>query len=334
MSRFRAFCFTVNNYETLLDPEQWEGATFVVYQEEVGSEGTSHLQGYAELGDKRGGATLATVKRFPGLETAHIERRRGTAAQARAYCEKEDTRVGGPYTWGVPAQQGKRSDLIAVQESIAEGADTAELWTEHFPAMVRYHRAFDVYRRVTSAKRSWETTCITLIGPSGCGKTRWVHQNYDRLGTALFVKGPGKWWDGYDGEDVVLIDEMYGSRFTHGELLQLTDRYAHSVEVKGAVINFAPRVIIFTSNAHPSGWYVGAQFQWEQSPLRRRLTQGNSRIYVAGEPHTMVGEVMLSIPLAPAAIDMPVFAVPRVPGVSNQLQPADLDLRCGEICPP
>ena len=76
-----------------------EYVKYCVYQLEVGAEGTEHFQGYMELSGKHSFKKLHLI---PGLERAHFETRRGTAAQAITYCTKLDTRVSGPYHVGEP----------------------------------------------------------------------------------------------------------------------------------------------------------------------------------------------------------------------------------------
>lgn len=80
--------------------QDFEGSTYLVYQEEVGDSGTHHLQGYVEFPNKK---SLQQVRGI--LEGAHWEPRAGTAEQAAAYCKK-DPRVGGPYEYGTISQQG------------------------------------------------------------------------------------------------------------------------------------------------------------------------------------------------------------------------------------
>lgn len=41
-------------------------------------------------------------------------------------------------------------------------------------------------------------------GASGTGKSRGVRERYP----GAFIKSNDKWWDGYDNEDVVIIEEM------------------------------------------------------------------------------------------------------------------------------
>ena len=79
----------------------------------------------------------------------------------------------------------------------------------------------------------------------------------------------GKWWDGYEGQDVVVIDEFYGW-FEWDYLLRLTDRYPLILEGKAISggFQFTSKIIIFTSNKHWNNWYPNIQ---DRSPLERRF---------------------------------------------------------------
>lgn len=78
------------------------------------------------------------------------------------------------------------------------------------------------------------------------------------------------WWDAYDGESSIIIDEYYGwLRWSF--LLQLLDRYSLRVETKGGSCQFVGKEVIFTSNKPPWHWYDREKIP-EQGPLRRRLT--------------------------------------------------------------
>lgn len=93
----RRWCFTLNNPKGLIDEDDiksW-GATYVVYQEEVGESGTLHLQGYIEMPK-----SVRCTHFVSGLRGSHFERAVGTPEQCKAYCTKDATRVGGPYEFG------------------------------------------------------------------------------------------------------------------------------------------------------------------------------------------------------------------------------------------
>lgn len=63
---------------------------FVAQKEVCPTSGRLHWQGYIELKDK---ARLGKVKEVLGCPSAHLEMRRGTQAEAIAYCQKVETRA-------------------------------------------------------------------------------------------------------------------------------------------------------------------------------------------------------------------------------------------------
>lgn len=75
-----------------------------VFQLEKGEAGTMHFQGTLEMGARK---QLSGMKKI--LPTAHWEKRRGTWQQSKDYCEKEDTRVDGP--WYVKTEKTRKHEL-------------------------------------------------------------------------------------------------------------------------------------------------------------------------------------------------------------------------------
>ena len=158
------------------------------------------------------------------------------------------------------------------------GVGEREIAQRHFAQWVRYHRAFQLYGLMQRPPRMWEMEVVVLIGDTGVGKTRWAWDKYPDLFSVPPTKQSGCYWDGYDGQDTVLIDEMYGSRFSHSFLLLLLDRYPMMVPVHGGQVVFSSQRIVITSNAHPEEWYDAEKFPFFEGPLYRRMTQGRSRI--------------------------------------------------------
>ncbi len=83
------YCFTLNN--PTKDEEKFLqniDVQYLIYQHEVGKTGTPHLQGYVEFHNRN---RILTIKREfkTSLLRAHLESRRGTAAEAIQYCRKE-----------------------------------------------------------------------------------------------------------------------------------------------------------------------------------------------------------------------------------------------------
>lgn len=268
--------FTLNNPGEE-KPELWVGVQWGVYQHEKGESGTEHLQGYVVLGKK---STLSGVRQL--CDRAHWEIRRGTHDEARAYCTKSETRVADtqPTEWGVPPKgQGARSDLSAVQEAIDSGTDAVGIAKEFFGAWCRYHKAFDAYRTLTAVGRSSAEGVETFVfyGPPGTGKTRLAE--YLAGPEAYWLPAPNAsggplWWDGYEGQDTVIIDEFYGW-IPHPTMLRICDRYPLTVQVKGGTRRLAVTRVFITSNKHPVHW-------WPRSGLgamERRITAPSGGVY-------------------------------------------------------
>ena len=82
-------------------------------------------------------------------------------------------------------------------------------------------------------------------GPAGTGKTRKAWED----NPDLYVKSINKWWDGYDNQDVVLLDDWDPKHeVLVSHLKQWSDRYPFRAETKGSSIMARPKKIIVTSN--------------------------------------------------------------------------------------
>lgn len=256
-----AWVFTLNNPATHREPDHWRhNVRFCAWQVERGDGGTEHLQGYVQLTSRR---RLGWLKRQLD-QHAHWEPRRGTHQQALDYVRKADTRVAGPFEYGEPVTAGQRTDLDAALSAVVSGASDRDLVSEHGSTFVRYHRGLREARRVLSKPRSTKSVVYVLYGPTGTGKSKYAMDEYP----GAFWKPRDKWWDGYNGESAVVIDEFYGW-LPYDQLLRLLDRYPLLVEIKGGTVQFVAETIVLTSNKHPREWYDSTKCDY--APLERRL---------------------------------------------------------------
>lgn len=269
--RSKYWCFTVNNPEDYeLGPRQWPEVKYCIWQKERGENGTPHIQGYVVfVGTKR----LEWVKRHCSAR-AHWEFRRGTHAQAKAYCEKEETRIEGPHSIGddadVPNGSGVRTDLSVLKTALDEN-DLPQVWQDHFSIMLKYYRGADAYlQKSRKRKRNFRTEVFGYFGETGIGKT------YHALNTwpeaYWFPKG-GKWWLNYNGENVVIFDEFVGD-IQYTLLLRLLDCTPLQVEDKGTYVEFTATVVVILSNYSPLQWYPKVP---TLKPLLRRLNEASAR---------------------------------------------------------
>ncbi|AXF52349.1 MAG: putative viral replication protein [Cressdnaviricota sp.] len=268
MSRYQAqgknWVFTINNPTFTDAPEEAMKGDYkyLIYQHEQGEKGTIHYQGYVMFKSNK---RLAALKKYHGH--AHWELRKGSHQQAKDYCSKEETRVNGPFEFGEAPAQGKRTDLDEVKSTLDAGGNIQDVAEQHFTSFIKYERGIKSYMSLGSKPRDFKTQVFVCYGPTGTGKTMYC-TNMAPDAYWYYPQAEGKWWDGYHGQDDVIIDEFYG-QIRWFSLLRLLDRYAMQVEVKGGTVNFAPKRIFITSNKFPAEWYDSAKYSFPT--LQRRI---------------------------------------------------------------
>lgn len=254
------------------DPSVWPHCTYCVWQLEISNHNRLHWQMYAEFDVAMMWTTLHT---YDGLDDppAHFEVRRGTQAQAIAYARKADTRVEGPWEWGVPKHQGQSVALTEVATSLKRGAPLREIADSHPVEMIRHASGIAKFQVLVAKPRpdDLETLCFVFYGAGGTGKSTFARKLASYLGPRTFkvpsAKGSGLYWDGYAQGDVVLIDEFKGNRMQPTEFNQLIDRGPHQVPVHGGTTEFNSRYVLITTNVNPRNWW---DIEYMRS-LRRRI---------------------------------------------------------------
>lgn len=274
--------FTINNPMVdcaLTDqPERWSHVKYCIYQLEQGTNGTPHYQGYVCFTKKM---YLTGVKKFS--RRAHWEVRRGTHDDAKAYCSKADTRLTPTISFGEEPlfEPGKRNDMLSLKRALDAGKSEFEISDDPdlFGVWARNTRAIERYKRLrTVNSRNWPTHTTVLWGPPGSGKTKYVHEHAGE--SVYWVKKPNgnsTFFDGYDGQTDVVIDEFY-AWLAYDLLCRMCDRYPLMVDTKGGMTNFFPERIWITSNKRPDEWYrrgLGA--------LKRRFSPPLGRVVYCGE---------------------------------------------------
>lgn len=268
--------FTVNNpivNETDFQAKLrgWKWFRYSVFQLEKGENGTEHWQGYLELNKS---LPFSTVKNFFKPMIPHIEKRMGTATQARNYAMKEESRVKGPWEVGTfsPSTQGqgRRNDIHDLMESLKEGKDNEDLLNEHPVAYIRYYKAVQHVRTMKIPPKIRDLEVILHFGPPGVGKTFDIINDEDDL----FIKPIGKnlWFDGYTNQSVVLLDDFSG-QCTLTDLLRLLDKYRLQVEIKGGHAWIHATKIFITTNIHPRDWYDFSNREEQYKALGRRFNK-------------------------------------------------------------
>lgn len=245
--------------------------------EHGGSTGTKHIQGYVEF-DKR--MVMNNVKKIFCCSWMHLEARRGSAQQAADYCKKE----GRYQEHGILSQQ-RQVDAGIFGALNAEyghlGAEYGHLggeaggeaekerwrlihsdimalpfdkWAEKYPEIAIKHP--NSYKRIkfdslavqpkATLDGDLQESNLWIWGKAGCGKTSRVYTEFP----GAFRKPKNKWWDGYQFEEVVVVDDVVvkDGEWMNGFLRQWADRYGFVAEIKGASAHIRPKRFIVTSN--------------------------------------------------------------------------------------
>jgi len=260
--RVRNYTFTLNNYTT--EEVAWLEATnaqtkYIIFGEEIGDEThTPHLQGFVMFYNAK---TFTQVKKYFG-DRYHLEQSKGTALENIAYCSKD----GKIHETGTRPSQGARNDLRVAVEALNSGVpvSTVIFQASSYQA-ARHIELLSKYLPMPPPKKRiihW------YYGPSGTGKTYAATQ----IDPSYWISGRNlKWWDGYDGQKVAIIDDFRGDFCTFHELLRILDQYPYRVELKGTSKWISPNTeyIIITSFYSPYKVYENLKPEYLQQLIRR-----------------------------------------------------------------
>ncbi len=283
----RNWCFVINNPNEsdflALEQIMFKG---LVWQEEVGDEGTLHIQGYIELHKS---TTRACITRRLGGR-ANCSLRRRSQRVAAEYCGKETFEGALSFCEIKLTNQGQRSDISTIKEKIKNGISMVQIAEEHFGDFIRYNRGFYLFKRIISEPRTIETRIHVIWGRSGIGKSHAVSCNYPE---AYWVARPNcgtVWFDDLSPTQDLVFDNYYGW-CPYDLLLRIIDRYPMLLPTRHhGFINWKGRRVITTSVKPWEEWYDFSKC--DKSELERRIKRG--RVEFLTEYNTHEGPTILT----------------------------------------
>lgn len=246
-SRLRNYwCFTYHcdDYEVAIaDCKTWPTKYCLVGREVCPTTGQKHLQGYCGFKYQ---IRLSALKKIN--KRVHWEFADGDYKENWTYCTKD----GDFESWGdepmVPKETVASRDRHIVDMAIQGNLVGI---VEAYPSQwMRYQRNLkDIRRDHLKLPPDNEDVCgVWIYGPAGCGKSRKARQDYPNYHHKLC----NKWWDGYQDQPNVIIDDLDKNHHVLGHHLKIwADRYAFTAEVKNDVISIRPKKIIITSQYLP-----------------------------------------------------------------------------------
>lgn len=259
--RSRSWCFTINN------PNGWDTADienivkvaqYLIYGNEIGENQTPHWQGFVYFKERK---SFSQLKQW--LRRAHIEKARGTNKEAIDYCKKDgDFKEWGQMPLG-PAGQGDKFKEVL---QLARNGKLKDI-EENYPSIfLRYHsKLLGLFKPerpliLESLENEW------WYGKTGSGKSRELWSLYPDH----FQKSLNKWWDGYEYQEIVAIEEWSPkNECTSSQLKIWADRYPFCAEIKGGTLQkIRPKKIIVLSNYTIQECFTNTQ---DLEPIKRRF---------------------------------------------------------------
>lgn len=256
MQKYRHWIGTSYSVQTI--PYDERVTKCVTYQlEQCPNTGRLHLQFAISFLNAR---TLSGVQHFIGDHACHLESARNPT-DAHAYCNKEETRLGEPCQFGTPPAEKRTAP-----DDWQSHSDN-ELWQLYPHWMLRNHGGVRAYRSSIPQPPPSRAgiQAIILWGSAGTFKStaarQWLGNHY--------VKPPGPFWIGYNGESSVLFDDYYSAE-KYDDLLRWISENTMYVNVKGSQRPLMATKFAFTSNLNPKEWHNKIE---NKEALWRRITK-------------------------------------------------------------
>lgn len=265
-SEARCWMVTILNWTELDWP--WDEAKSaelfryaIVGKETCPTTGTPHMQCYVVFHKKKRFNPVKAL--FP---RADLRVARGTPTQCRDYCAKDGDFVEMgelPPSSSAPGGAANKARYEAAWESAKLGdldAVPADLRLKHYRTLKQI--AVDYAALPEDAEG---TTGLWIWGPTGVGKSRYAREQHPDF----YAKRPNKWWDSYQGQETVLLEDLDPSHAFLGHDLKIwMDRYAFPGETKGGHVMLRPKLVVVTSQYPPEAVFPDTE---TVAALRRRM---------------------------------------------------------------
>lgn len=179
--------------------------------------------------------------------TARFAIKKGTDLENVTYCSKDNTKIAGPWEHGEHTEgQGKRNDIHDLKVALKKKRKLSEIAEEMPEMIVKYPRGVTLLAACLTEDFTPDgMRGIWYVGAPGTGKSRTAREEY----TDLYNKSQNKWFDGYQGEKAILIDDLDRGGACLSHYLKIwADRYSCQGEVKGGTVKLQHTHLIVTSN--------------------------------------------------------------------------------------
>jgi len=232
-----------------------------------------------------------------------------TCKRAIDYTKKENTAIkaeDGSSLWKevgvVPAHQRKVGEQMETLREVAEqGGDYRDMLYENCNLAVRYANGLSKMIQIVKPDRPKGTrVSVYLIwGKTNLGKTHAIFEQLE-AGNNIYNKlhpvnqQATDYWEGYEGQDVVLFDDFHPFMYSLRQLLQYLHEWQIRVPIKGASAKALWTRVYITTNVPPNLWYQAESMdplhKGNYEALWRRIPPENIIRYVERIPDHIVIE--------------------------------------------
>ena len=263
MSRHKNYVFTFNNYpDTVL--VDTIACKYIAYSKEVApSTGTRHLQGYITF---HNGKTLSATR--SAMLGCHVEVMLGSIAQNDEYInkvanmtERGDKPISNDNRGRAEQLRWQRARDLAKEGKIDE--IDADIFVRYYGTLKRIRTDYQRKPDPVIAR------CYWIYGPTGTGKSHAI----ENAPFTVYKKTMDdlKWFDGYQGEDCVYLEDIDKYQVKWGGLIKrLADKWPMQASIKGSMQYIRPAIVCVTSNYRIDEIWSDPQ---TVEPLQRRFIE-------------------------------------------------------------
>lgn len=244
MSKNYSYSFTWNNYpdnhEELLLSQNY---TYLIFGYEIApTTNTKHLQGYIRYKSQK---TITSIIKL--LKGIHLEKSNGNPAQNREYCIKD----GNYKEYGEMPKQGQRTDITSIASVIKETPSIRKLLKQGYLNNQQQLKYAETLLKYVENPIHEKPTVKWYYNKTGTGKTKAASEECPHA----YWTWSGRWWDGYDGHEEIIIDDIRRETYSFNFMLRLLNKYGITLKVKDGSKACQAKIIIITCPYHPKELY-------------------------------------------------------------------------------
>lgn len=262
--RFRAWSFT--SYTTVPDFDEKIMKYLICGLEKCPTTDNVHWQSYIYFIEKK---SFMQVKNLLP-KGCHFEPSKGNPKSNYDYCSKDGKFV----EFGELPQKGKRTDLIELKNDLINNNITVEEIILENPIMYhQYGRTLEKIEEIKLRKqfRTEMTEGIWYYGNTGVGKSHEAFKDYNPDTHYLLNIQDNGWWEGYNGQETVIINDFRGE-IPYNTLLQIIDKWPYDIKKRNrGSLPFISKKVIITSSLSPEEVYRNRNEKDCIKQLLRRL---------------------------------------------------------------